>query len=192
MSARTWAILRRVQRTNAEIEACWVIKSHTQKRLTTGRLIQCLFEIIRLKSRSEKRLSGQRDEWQERAHTAEAVIRRMENERRYLAVMPQYIPTDRLAGLPEGGYVYLVRDLDVTGYYKIGRTTRPSQRITHFDVKLPFNIGVVCLIPSDACADLEAQLHRKYRHRRINGEWFNLSDDDVLNFLVRDDAITRL
>jgi hypothetical protein len=75
------------------------------------------------------------------------------------------------------GYVYLVQS--PTGYYKIGRTNNPNNRLKTFGVQLPFEIEFVALISTDDMFDLEAQLHKKYETKRTGGEWFALDPADV-------------
>lgn len=75
------------------------------------------------------------------------------------------------------GYVYLIRS--ETGYYKIGRTTDPDDRILTFSVKLPFEVEYDCLIRSPDHAAMETTLHNRFAHKRVNGEWFALDADDV-------------
>lgn len=75
------------------------------------------------------------------------------------------------------GYVYLLQS--PSGYYKIGRTSNPDDRIGTFHVKLPFEVEYIAVIQTDDMHELERQLHEQFAHRRVNGEWFNLSADDV-------------
>lgn len=42
------------------------------------------------------------------------------------------------------------------------------------------HISVICLIKTpDMCA-LESELHKRFADRRVNGEWFELCETDVL------------
>lgn len=75
------------------------------------------------------------------------------------------------------GFVYLIQS--PTGYYKIGRTTNPKDRMKTFSVKLPFEVEYVCVIQTDNMYGLEQILHNRFADKRVNGEWFNLSPDDV-------------
>jgi hypothetical protein len=77
------------------------------------------------------------------------------------------------------GTVYIIQDIDVTGYYKIGKTQQPVDRIGHFDTMLPFDVQVVHLITSKDCNALETVLHRHFASKRVRGEWFALTDADV-------------
>lgn len=78
-----------------------------------------------------------------------------------------------------GGYVYLIRDRDVTGYCKIGKSTNVRRRIGHFDTMLPFETDLLHIIETDDCTALEARLHRHFAEKRVRGEWFELDDNDI-------------
>ena len=75
------------------------------------------------------------------------------------------------------GFVYLLQS--PTSAYKIGRTKNPDDRLKTFGVKLPFEVEYVCLIKTADMGALEAELHGYFADKRINGEWFNLTPDDV-------------
>lgn len=76
------------------------------------------------------------------------------------------------------GYVYVLKS--DSGHYKIGKTANPDDRIETFEIKLPMEVKYLVLIQSHNYHRLEALLHRQYRHKRINGEWFNLSPTDLM------------
>lgn len=80
---------------------------------------------------------------------------------------------------PNGKYVYVLRDIDLTGYCKIGRSAALTGRLLDFGVKLPFRVHIVTLIPCDDEVALETLLHGTFRHRRVRGEWFALQDVDI-------------
>lgn len=75
------------------------------------------------------------------------------------------------------GYVYLLQS--PTKAYKIGRTSNPKSRAKTFGVQLPFEVEFICLIQADDMRQLETELHQRFSDKRINGEWFALSPDDV-------------
>lgn len=77
----------------------------------------------------------------------------------------------------DAGFVYLIQS--DTGYYKIGKTRNPNNRMRTFNVKLPFEVSYACLIKTDHMSALENELHRLYASKRVNGEWFRLDEDDV-------------
>lgn len=86
---------------------------------------------------------------------------------------------DALKDMPCGHYVYIIRDIDLTGAYKIGRTRYPSQRMFDFGVKLPFEFAIVRIIPCEDSYALERQLHQHFANKRTRGEWFALDADDI-------------
>ncbi|WP_062469502.1 GIY-YIG nuclease family protein [Variovorax boronicumulans] len=75
-----------------------------------------------------------------------------------------------------GGYVYVLKSAFGC---KVGRTRNVPSRMRTFGVKLP----IVYTIPLCAWFDdhiaAETAYHRLFGDKRINGEWFDLSDDDV-------------
>lgn len=75
------------------------------------------------------------------------------------------------------GYVYLIRSS--TGFFKIGHTKNPENRMATFNVKLPFEVEFVCLISTEDMIVLEKTLHRQFANKRVNGEWFDLTTEDV-------------
>lgn len=77
------------------------------------------------------------------------------------------------------GFVYLIRDVEISGFCKIGRTLRPHQRLDLFSVKLPFRIEVLAMIQTDDYVALEADLQEYFNHRHARGEWFALTDQDI-------------
>lgn len=79
------------------------------------------------------------------------------------------------------GFVYLIRAVtDNANWYKIGCTSKPAARLkTLSATKLPFELEITCLIPSDCMHDLEQELHQRFAGYRIRGEWFALTPEDV-------------
>lgn len=76
------------------------------------------------------------------------------------------------------GYVYLIQS--PTTYWKIGRTSNPNDRMKTFNVKLPYEVSYKHLIKTSDMYTLESNLHIKYASRRVEGEWFALTEDDVI------------
>ena len=100
------------------------------------------------------------------------------SEQSFLLDDKQYWP----AGDKErGGFVYLIK----SPYgYKIGKTKNMKQRSQLFSVKLPFAIEILRYGWFDDYSSAEAQFHREYAHKRLEGEWFNLNEAEI-------DAITH-
>ncbi len=76
------------------------------------------------------------------------------------------------------GYVYVLKS--DSGHYKIGKTSDPKNRRETFGVKLPMEVEYIVLIQSHGYHQLEAKLHQQFKHKRVNGEWFNLSETDLM------------
>jgi len=75
------------------------------------------------------------------------------------------------------GYVYLI--LADSGHYKIGRSVNPDDRMKTFQLTLPFEVEFEHIVQCDDMVMLERELHQRFDHQRVNGEWFDLSPDDV-------------
>lgn len=75
------------------------------------------------------------------------------------------------------GYVYLLKS--ASGYWKIGKTVNPDDRIKTFSVKLPFEVEYEHLITCEDHHKAEADLHARFSAKRANGEWFCLDASDI-------------
>lgn len=75
------------------------------------------------------------------------------------------------------GYVYIFKS--ELGY-KIGYTQRtPEKRLKEFS-KLPYKIDLYHSTKVENPRRIEKQLHQVYENYNINGEWYDLSDDDLI------------
>jgi hypothetical protein len=78
------------------------------------------------------------------------------------------------------GYVYLLKaHKPFEECYKIGRTKDPKRRFHDFGVKLPYRIEVLAVMSARDMFRGEAILHSTFASRRVEGEWFRLSREDV-------------
>ena len=101
---------------------------------------------------------------------------------------------DRLPNLPPGerpplihiravphkgqpGYVYLAEFLD--GYYKIGLTTQPENRMRKLSSGTPLCLTLVHAVPVEDMTWAESYVHGMLASKRVKGEWFKLGDADV-------------
>lgn len=94
----------------------------------------------------------------------------------------RFTPSDEAAtthNYKRGQYVYILQDIDVSGFCKIGKTNNPAKRLYDFGVKLPFRVQLIHIIQTDNMALLESILHRRYIRKRIRGEWFALEQGDI-------------
>jgi len=74
------------------------------------------------------------------------------------------------------GYVYI---LEGGGYYKIGSTTKLNDRLTRLSTLMPFCISLMCSIGTEDMFGLETTLHRRFAEKHTNGEWFQLTPEDI-------------
>lgn len=76
---------------------------------------------------------------------------------------------------PIVGYVYIIK----SQYgYKIGKTKNITNRMSDFSILLPFKFEIHSIVKCKEFTELELILHRCLNHKRLNGEWFDLIDDD--------------
>jgi len=77
---------------------------------------------------------------------------------------------------PPVGYVYLMK---MGRYYKIGRSNAVGHRHYEVGLKMPEKVVVVHELETDDPVGIEAYWHDRFAERRLEGEWFNLSAEDV-------------
>lgn len=83
----------------------------------------------------------------------------------------------------ENGYVYFIES--DSGYIKIGKTFNLKTRMKSLKNASPHNLKLLCYIKSDEYSELEMIFHKKFSEKRVNGEWFDIKIDNVLNFAKR-------
>lgn len=72
-------------------------------------------------------------------------------------------------------FVYLMHNKR-NGFYKIGRSKNPNYRECTLQSEEP---EVELLFHMESTSSVEALLHKKFESKRIRGEWFSLSQNDV-------------
>ncbi len=80
--------------------------------------------------------------------------------------------------------VYLIcAEFEGRRLYKIGYTRRTiEKRIKEIKTGNGHDIYLVNSFKSEWGTKIESQLHRAYKSKKINGEWFDLTDEDVESF----------
>lgn len=73
--------------------------------------------------------------------------------------------------------VYVVRCGE---YYKIGSSVDINRRLNDFRISNPYDIELVIAIVSDFGIELESQLQNHFKNKKHRGEWYKLTDDDLL------------
>ena len=90
------------------------------------------------------------------------------------------VPEEATAG--ELGYVYLMK---AGRFYKIGRTNALGRREREVVIQLPEAAKVMRSIKTDDPTGIEEYWHRRFQDRCKNGEWFELTAQDLAAFRRR-------
>lgn len=77
---------------------------------------------------------------------------------------------------PTTGTIYLIQGAE-TGYTKIGITKDIQRRLKTLQISSPEHLQVAHSFPGTAAE--ERSLHRSYQDKRLHGEWFSLSQNDI-------------
>jgi hypothetical protein len=78
--------------------------------------------------------------------------------------------------IPERGFVYLMFDGELR---KIGKALNIASRKKQLERQLGKPLELLHSIQSDDYSRAEAEMHFRYKHCRIRGEWFDLSHQDL-------------
>jgi hypothetical protein len=90
------------------------------------------------------------------------------------------VPEETATG--ELGYVYWMK---AGRFFKIGRTNALGRRERELVIQLPEAAKVVHSIKTDDPVGIEEYWRRRFRDRRKNGEWFELTAQDLAAFRRR-------
>ena len=82
----------------------------------------------------------------------------------------------------EIGHVYLLKHDKV---YKIGKSIDASRRYKDIKIQMPHKTEEIHIIKTDDPSGIEAYWHNRFKDKRLEGEWFKLSADDVKAFKKR-------
>ena len=70
-------------------------------------------------------------------------------------------------------------------FYKIGCSNNVGRRNYEIGIKLPEELAIVHKINTDDPTGIETYWHNRFRVKRKQGEWFDLSSSDVTAFKRR-------
>lgn len=78
--------------------------------------------------------------------------------------------------------------------YKIGKTQDLQKRLAGYHTHLPVMFRVIRQYAAANMSELEECLHIIFQHKRVKGEWFELSKDDLVicDNIARNYALTEL
>ena len=76
------------------------------------------------------------------------------------------------------GFVYIIKSK--LGF-KIGSSKQIHNRTKIFEVKLPIDWEFIKIFKIEHYSKVERKLHKNFNSLRIEGEWFNLSNEDIKN-----------
>jgi hypothetical protein len=80
------------------------------------------------------------------------------------------------------GYIYLIKS---GRYHKIGRSNSMGRREYELSIQLPEKATTVHTISTDDPVGIEAYWHKRFESKRKNGEWFELTSEDIKAFKRR-------
>lgn len=79
--------------------------------------------------------------------------------------------------------MYKVYLLECDNKYKIGHTKKSvEQRIKQLKTGNHNDMKILSTFESKWGTKIESHLHRRFKNKKISGEWFDLDGDDILTF----------
>jgi hypothetical protein len=88
-------------------------------------------------------------------------------------------PGDQRMPRPTTGFVYLMKS---GPHYKIGRTNSLGRREWELGIKIPAPPRTIHSVETDDPVGIEAYWHKRFEAKRGEGEWFNLTAEEVIAF----------
>jgi len=82
------------------------------------------------------------------------------------------------------GFVYMVREQH-SKYYKIGKTFDVPRRHREIALELPGDMKKIHSIRTDDPTGIESYWHKRFENKRVKGEWFALTAEDIRAFKRR-------
>jgi len=82
------------------------------------------------------------------------------------------------------GYIYFLQ-CTKTKVVKIGKTISLRNRINQIKPQLPFKTKITHTIKTRNASILEELFHQVFQNKQLNGEWFELSKEDIQNIKTK-------
>lgn len=79
------------------------------------------------------------------------------------------------------GYIYLLKS--ETGSFKFGRTSNINKRLKSYERTYPIKINLVYFIEVENMIDAETAILRNYKESQLQGEWFDVTLNQVEWFI---------
>ena len=99
-----------------------------------------------------------------------------------LALQPKDKPKNEKEDVLVIGSVYLIKS---GKYYKVGRSNSAGRRHYELSIQLPESADIIHSINTDDPVGIEVYWHNRFKDKRKNGEWFELSQEDIRAFKRR-------
>lgn len=98
---------------------------------------------------------------------------------------------NRLKGDNENVCIYLMID-NISNHIKIGSSNNPERRLQ--EIRSQLNNSQIDLIAftKPTSQKIESEIHAKYKLKNVGFEWFDLSEDDILNIIKSYDMINHM
>lgn len=77
------------------------------------------------------------------------------------------------------GYVYIIKQVGIDNYYKIGRTKDMKERLNNLSTGSPTGYEEVREYWVSDMYKVEEELHSIFKDKNVRGEWFTLSNQDI-------------
>jgi Meiotically up-regulated gene 113 len=74
--------------------------------------------------------------------------------------------------------LYIIKNSE--SYYKIGYSNDPSSRLKQLSTGSSLSLSIYKTYITENDSLLEAYLHSYFKYQNIQGEWFDLSDNDLM------------
>lgn len=82
----------------------------------------------------------------------------------------------------QSGHVYLLKHHDA---YKIGKSIDVTRRYKEIKTQMPHEMDEIHAIETDDPSGIEAYWHNRFKDKRLKGEWFKLTPEDIRAFKKR-------